>query len=135
MSNRSLFRFLMCASVLAIPAAASLAQDAPITRTELQRVPLSDMPGHEGVLYKAVIAPGGAAAKHMHPGDEFVYVLSGTLIVEPEGADPVTLRAGDSTYQEKGKPHSARNGSTTEPIEALVFVLSEVGQPLASAVE
>ncbi|HXV25812.1 MAG TPA: cupin domain-containing protein [Alphaproteobacteria bacterium] len=135
MSSRSLLRLLFSVGILTFATAISLAQDSPVTRTELQRVPIAEMPGREGVLYKAVIAPGGVAAKHSHPGDEFVYVVSGTLVVEPESGGPVTLKAGDSFHQAKGKPHSAHNASTTEPAEAIVFILSEVGQPLASAVE
>jgi hypothetical protein len=55
-----------------------LAQTQEVTRTELQRVAVSDLPGREGIMYKGVFAPGGTAAKHTHPGDEFVYVLKGT---------------------------------------------------------
>ncbi len=128
-------RLMLVSGILVLADNASVAQDSPVTRTELQRSAITEMPGHEGVFYKAVIVPGGAAAKHTHPGDEFLYVLNGTLIIEPEGEAPLTLKAGDSVYQPKGKPHSARNGSATEPVEALVFILSEVGKPLASAVE
>jgi quercetin dioxygenase-like cupin family protein len=62
-------------------------------------------------------------------------VLKGTLIIEAEGKAPVTLKAGDTFHQPKGVPHSARNGSTTEPAEVLVFVVVEPAKPLATAVE
>ena len=78
-----------------------LAQTQQVTRTELQRVAVSDLPGREGVMYKAVFLPGGKASKHTHPGDEFVYVLKGTLIVEPEGKTPVTLKAGNLSRRRK----------------------------------
>lgn len=135
MKTGSLLLRLVLAGGTLLLADVSLAQDSPVTRTELQRSAISEMPGQEGVLYKAVIVPGGAAAKHTHPGDEFAYVLSGTMILELEGEAPLTLKTGDSVRLPKGKPHSARNGSTTEPVEVLVFLVSEVGKPLASAVE
>jgi quercetin dioxygenase-like cupin family protein len=114
---------------------ASIAQNSPITRTELQRNTLSNIPGQQGVMYKAVIVPGGKAPKHTHPGDEFLYVLKGTVIVEAEGKAPLTLNAGDSLYQMKGMPHTVRNGSTTEPAEALVFLIVGYGMPLATNLE
>jgi hypothetical protein len=47
----------------------------------------------------------------------------------------VTLNAGDSLYQMKGMAHEARNGSTTEPVEIIVFLVIEAGKPLATMVE
>jgi quercetin dioxygenase-like cupin family protein len=125
----------LAAGVLFPPSNSLLAQDQPVTRTELQRHELSGVSGREGVMYKAVIIPGGAAGKHTHPGDEFIYILKGTVIVEAEGAAPLTLKAGDSARLPMGLPHSARNGSTAEPAEVLVFLVSEIGKPLATAVE
>jgi quercetin dioxygenase-like cupin family protein len=130
-----LLRLGLVGTLLIFASDIALAQTEEVTRTELQRVAVSDLPGREGVMYKGVFAPGGRAPKHTHPGDEFVYVLKGTLIVEPEGKAPVTLKAGDSFHQPKGVPHSARNGSTTEPAEVLVFMVIETGKPLATAVE
>ena len=130
-----LLRLLLTSGFLLLAGNLSLGQDSPVTRTELQRAEVSDIPGREGVMYKAVIVPGGKGAKHTHPGDEFIYVLKGTLIVEADGAAPLTLKAGDSGHLPKGNPHSARNGSTTEPVEVLVFLISEAGKPLATAVE
>lgn len=130
-----LLRLGMVGSFLILANDIPLAQTSQVTRTELQRVGISDFAGHEGVLYKGTIVPGGKAPKHMHPGDEFLYVMKGTLIVEAEGKAPVTLNAGDSLYQMKGMAHEARNGSTTEPVEIIVFLVIEAGKPLAVAVE
>jgi quercetin dioxygenase-like cupin family protein len=130
-----LLRLGMVGSFMILANDIPLAQTSQVTRTELQRVAISDFAGHEGVLYKAVIVPGGKSPKHTHPGDEFIYVLKGTFIIEPEGKAPLTLHAGDSTYNPKGTPHFARNGSTTEPVETLVFLVVEAGKPLATTVE
>ena len=136
MNIGSLFLGLTLVAGALLPGSDSLlAQDQPVTRTELQRHELSGVSGREGVLYKAVVIPGGAAGKHIHSGDEFIYILKGTLIVEAEGEAPRTLEAGDSARLPMGLPHRARNGSATEPAEALVFLVNEIGKPLASAVE
>jgi quercetin dioxygenase-like cupin family protein len=134
-SASALLRLAVATSMLILLDNASIAQNSPITRTELQRNTLSNISGQQGVMYKAVIVPGGKAPKHTHPGDEFLYVLKGTLIVEAEGKAPLTLNAGDSLYQMKGMPHTARNGSTTEPVEALVFLIVGYGMPLATNLE
>ena len=136
MNSRSIFlQLMLIGGCLLLVDHDSLAQTPQVTRTELQRAAISNLTGHEGVMYKAVIVPGGAAAKHTHPGDEFLYILKGTLIVEAEGKAPVTLNVGDSFYQPSGTPHLAKNGSTTDPVEVLVFLVVESGKPLASAVE
>jgi len=133
-STSALFRFAVATSFLILVDNASVAQNSPVTRTELQRNALSNIPGKQGVMYKIVIAPGGKAPKHTHPGDEFLYVLKGTLIVEAEGK-ALTLNAGDNLYRTMGMPHTASNGSTTEPVEALVFLVIDYGKPLATNLE
>lgn len=40
-----------------------------------------------------------------HPGEEFLYILSGRVIVQLEGRDPVTLNQGDSMYFDSGSGH------------------------------
>jgi quercetin dioxygenase-like cupin family protein len=76
---------LVCA---AIGATASSAQDQPIKRTELIRADVADVPGKETVIYIADAMPGGEGARHTHYGDEFVYILEGSLIVHPMERSP-----------------------------------------------
>ena len=47
----------------------------------------------------------GRATPHRHPGGEFIYVLSGTLVVGI-GRDEHLLDAQDSMYFDSGVPHS-----------------------------
>jgi transcriptional regulator with XRE-family HTH domain len=42
---------------------------------------------------------------HAHPGVEFIYVLSGTLVVQ-SGGEEHTLAAGDSMYFDSSVPHA-----------------------------
>lgn len=127
-----------CAVGLLVGAAgmeALKAQAPPIKRTELQRVDIKDIDGREGVMYIADFAPGGAAPRHFHPGTEFFYILEGTLIVEPDGQQPITLKKGDVGYNHARHVHVARNGSASEPAKVLAFLVIEKGQPLATPVE
>ncbi len=111
------------------------AQTQPIKRTELQRVDIKEMEGREGVMYVADVPPGGVAGRHFHPGPEYLYVLEGTLILEPDGQPAVTLQKGETAHQHARHVHNAKNGSTSEPARVLVFLISEKGQPLATLVE
>jgi len=40
-----------------------------------------------------------------HPGEEFLMVLSGTIVVQLEGQDDVTLEQGDCMYFDSGRGH------------------------------
>ena len=111
------------------------AQDQPIKRTELVRTDISDIEGREGVMYIAEVVPGGASPKHTHPGHEFLYVLEGVLVIEPEGKEPITVKQGETAQQPAGVVHLAKNGSDTEPAKVLVFLVSEKGKPLATVVK
>jgi quercetin dioxygenase-like cupin family protein len=114
------------------PVRFAVAQDQPIKRTELHRSDLADVVGKEVVIYTADVTPGAEGGRHTHYGDEYVYILEGTLIVTPDGQQPITLRKGDVAHiAPKDGVHAARNGSSSEPARALVFIVAEKGKPLA----
>jgi len=52
-------------------------------------------------------APGEKVKPHAHAGVEFLYVLSGTLVVRI-GGDDYTLEAQDAVYFDSSAPHSYR---------------------------
>jgi quercetin dioxygenase-like cupin family protein len=112
-----------------------MAQSTPIKRTILQQKDLEGAAGKEVVMYRAEIAPGGAVGRHSHPGPELIYVLEGALLLEHDGQPPVTLKAGESTHIPPKHIHDARNANTTHPVKAVVFLVGEKGQPLATPVK
>jgi quercetin dioxygenase-like cupin family protein len=111
------------------------AQQAPVTRTILQQKDLEGAAGREVVLYRAEAVPGGVAGKHYHPGPELIYILEGTMTVEPDGHPPMTLKEGESAYIAPKHIHNAKNASPTAPLKVLVFLVGEKGQPLATPVQ
>jgi quercetin dioxygenase-like cupin family protein len=128
----SLFTVMIIFIFAHSPARIAAAQDQPIKRTELHRSDLADVVGKETVIYIADVMPGAEGARHTHFGDEYVYVLEGTLIVTPDGQQPITLRKGDVAHiAPKDGIHAAKNGSSSEPARALVFIVAEKGKPLA----
>ena len=76
----------------------SIEQRAPgIRRTDLQQHDLS-IPGREVVQNCVDISPEAPAFKHLHPGEEIIYVLEGSLEYQVEGKPPTTLEAGEVLF-------------------------------------
>ena len=111
------------------------AQPQPVKRTELLKTELEGIAEKEGVMYLAELAPGAAAGKHFHPGPEFAYVLEGSLLLEPQGKPPLTIKAGEAFHNPAKIVHDAKNASTTAPTKVLVFLVADKGQPLATPVQ
>ena len=111
------------------------AQQAPVKRTELLKSDMPGIEGKEGIIFIAEIAPGAFAAKHYHPGHEFVYVLEGSGILAVEGKPPLSVKAGDTFYQPPKQVHEFKNASKTAPVKNLVFLMAEKGQPLTVPVK
>ena len=102
---------------------------AGTTRTDLQRHDLA-VPGREVLQARVDFAPGASFPRHTHPGEEIIYVLSGTLEYEVAGK-PVTLKAGDVLFVPAGIVHAARNVGTEPGAELATYVL-EKDKPLTT---
>ena len=110
---------------------ATSAQQAGITRTDLQRHDLS-APGREANQVIVGFEPGAAFGRHTHPGEEIIYVLEGTLEYEVAGK-AVTLRAGDVLFIPSGTVHAAKNVGSGHAAELATYVL-EKGKPVLTLV-
>lgn len=124
---------MIVAAVLLSLAAIQADQPSPeqppgISRTELQRYDLS-IAGWQTIQARVDFAPGAVSPKHMHPGEEIVYVLKGTIEYRLSGQPRVTLNAGDSLFIPYGKPHEAVNVGL-EPASELATYIVEKGKPL-----
>jgi quercetin dioxygenase-like cupin family protein len=116
--------------VAALGAAVALAQQAGFTRIPVQDQPLSD-PTRHAVQARAEFAPGVAAGRHTHPGEELSYVLEGTVLLEVDGQPPRTVNAGEAFFVPAGVVHDGKNiGSGTAKVFATYIV--EKGKPVAS---
>ncbi len=109
------------------------AQAPGFKRVELQRHDLG-VPGREGVVARGEFNAGAAVPKHTHPGEEFVYVLEGELVVEIEGKPPAKLKAGDVFFVPAGQVHSAKNPGKTGTVVISTYVV-EKGKALATPVK
>jgi quercetin dioxygenase-like cupin family protein len=110
----------------------SSAQPPGTRRTELQRHDLST-PGHEAVQVRIDFDPGAAVGKHIHSGEEIIYVLEGLLEYDVAGKSRVTLKKGDVLFVPAGTIHSARNVGTGSAAELATYTV-EKGKPLVTFV-
>jgi quercetin dioxygenase-like cupin family protein len=91
----------------------------------------NDLPGREGVMLTVEYPPGASSPKHRHNAHTFVYILEGTLIMQVEGGERMTLKPGDTFYETPEDIHTvSMNASKTEPAKALVFFVKRQGEPM-----
>lgn len=87
--------------------------------------PLTGIRDHELKAVTVTYAPGQSSAPHRHGGDAFVYVLSGHVRSQVEGAAVRTYGPGDSWFEPMGAHHIVSgNASATEPATMLVVFVA-----------
>ena len=107
-----------------------VAQVPALTRTIVTKADVS-VPGHEAVIARVEVAPGGVAGWHTHPGDEISYVTEGEATLMVAGHPPRKVTAGEGFVIPAGVVHNAKNDSGTLVKIVGVYVV-EKGKPLAS---
>lgn len=114
---------------LADPMRRSFAAPASGTRrTQLQRYDLGT-PGRELIQVRIDFGSDYVAQRHVHPGEEVVCVLEGTLEYSVEGRPPVTVKPGDVLTIPAGTPHSVKNLGRGNGAELATYIV-EKGKPL-----
>jgi len=111
------------------------AQQEPLKRTMLLRTDLKGLEGKEAVVLLVELAPAAAAGNHYHPGNEVLYVLEGSGVLEIDGKPLITLQVGGTHHIQPREVHDARNTSATDPLKILVFWVTDKGQPLTIPVK
>ena len=110
------------------------AQQGSESRKVLLTKDLVGIEGHEVRMWRTDIGPGGAGAKHYHPGTECIYVLEGALDIEEAGTS-IHLKAGDAHCVAPKTVLVPRNASSAEPYKSLVVMIAPKGQPIAVPVK
>ena len=110
------------------------AQTEAVSRTVLLRTDVAGVEGKEAVVVFAEIASGATTGQHLHAGQEFAYVLEGSLTMAREGQPTVTFKPGEAFQQPPKQVHEGQNASATAPVKILAFYLADKGQPLTTPV-
>ncbi|MGH9314022.1 MAG: cupin domain-containing protein [Vicinamibacterales bacterium] len=106
------------------------AQDPLKSGTVLQRAELMSAKGMEAILVLRDLPPGGESGKHTQAGNELVYIVEGSVVLEVQGKPAVTLKAGQAFSTVAGEVHNVKNASTTAPGKALAFYVAKKGTAL-----
>jgi len=97
---------------------------------EIMSKPLTDIPGKEGLVLMVTYPPGSADEIHRHDAHAFVYMLEGSVVMQLRGAEPVTLKAGDTFYEGPNDVHIVgRNASDSKPAKFVVVLVKKQGVP------
>ena len=91
-----------------------------VDKTEV-RISKVEMPAHSTL------------PKHWHPGEEFAYILSGSVTLWQEGKEDILFHAGDVVRIPLKQVHTAITAD--EPVSLLIFRVHEEGQPERVMVE
>jgi transcriptional regulator with XRE-family HTH domain len=72
-------------------------------------------------------APGGGFVEPgHHPGEEFVHVIDGEVVLQLEGdAEPIVLRSGDTAWFPGEQGHTLTNG-----VDAVTRIIAVVSPPI-----
>ena len=81
-------------------------------------------------MYTVDFPAGFASPIHRHNAQVSVYVLEGSVVMQVRGGKEVTLKPGDSFYENPDDIHVvSRNASDTKPAKFLVFLIKEKNAP------
>ena len=105
--------------------AAAIAHEGPSEKvTVLQDHLLQNVPGKKALMIEVDYEPGQSSIAHKHEGTAMAYVVSGEIVSQVKGEQPVTYKAGQYWYEPAGSEHLvSKNASTTKPAKLLVFMV------------
>jgi quercetin dioxygenase-like cupin family protein len=110
-------------------------KDAAVVK-QLLTQELVGIPGKEVSMVTVEYLPGGASMPHRHDANVFVYVLEGSLIMQAQGKEPVTLKPGDTFYETPHDVHQrSENASKTQPAKFIAFLVKDKGAPATRPVK
>ena len=100
------------------------------SKPKIEDLMTSVLEGAEGVeviLSHVALPPNVALPKHWHPGEEFAYVLRGSVTLILEGKGEKVFSEGEVGVVPLKRIHSARSGN--KGVSLLVFRVHEQGMP------
>jgi quercetin dioxygenase-like cupin family protein len=135
MNGKYLPRAVLAAIVLWQVTATAADSPSPPTAAAVAQLIEKDLvgdPQKEVLMLTVEYVPGGASLPHRHDAQVFVYVLQGELRMQVAGSPAVTLRPGQTFYENPSDVHVvSANESKTEPAKILVFMVKNKSAPMS----
>jgi quercetin dioxygenase-like cupin family protein len=100
---------------------------AKLALENLMRASLEGVEGTEVIVSRVTIPPNTELPRHWHPGEEFAYVIEGSVTLWQEGEDDIVMKAGGVGKVPLRKVHTAMTGD--EGCELIVFRVHAHGEP------
>jgi quercetin dioxygenase-like cupin family protein len=119
--------FAIALSTAAQAQEAQVAEEAD--RPKLETLLTQDLEGAEGVevvISRVTLPPDTVLPQHWHPGEEFAYVLKGTVTLYLEGEQGQILSPGEAGVVPLEKVHHAKAGE--DGVALLVFRVHQAGE-------
>lgn len=89
----------------------------------------------ESEILTATVAPGDVSEWHTHRAPVFAYTVSGSYVVDFQSGQPsITIPVGQAIVEPINVVIRARNPSSSEPAELVLFQLREPGTPFLDPV-
>lgn len=79
------------------------------------------------IVSRVTIPANKELPKHWHPGEEFAYILKGSVVLWQKGKKDTLGKEGDVIKVPLKQVHTAKTGN--QPTTILVFRVHEKGQP------
>ena len=99
----------------------------------LLKAKLEGVDGTEVIVSRVSIPANTSLPKHWHPGEEFAYILEGSVILWQDGKDDIVGKKGDVVTVPLKQVHTAM--TEDEGATILVFRVHEQGKPERVPVE
>jgi quercetin dioxygenase-like cupin family protein len=106
-----------------------------ITPTILVRTDVAGAPGKVEIVTRTAYQPGAELRRHYHTSQIVFYILEGSMGVQEDGKEPMTLKPGDALLIKPGTVHRHWNVSRTVPLVFTEFILVDEGERSAVFVE
>jgi quercetin dioxygenase-like cupin family protein len=123
----------MAKSSVAVLAEAGVTNPKQIMFADLLTKQLEGVENTEVVVSITTVPPNTTLPKHWHPGEEFAYVLEGSLTLWQEGKPDEHYKKGDVGLVPLKQVHTV--STQEEGTTVLVFRVHELGQPGRTLVE
>jgi quercetin dioxygenase-like cupin family protein len=99
-----------------------------ITPDVLVRTNVPGAPGKIEIVTRTTYQPAAELRRHYHTSQIVFYIVEGSMGVQEDGKEPVTLKPGDTLLIKPGTVHRHWNLSRMAPLIFTEFILVDEGQ-------